>query len=86
MAKQVRKCKWCQSYESYRMQIRDETKTTTQFWCALRIRVYRWKEKTTGKPLFVSTIRESRLHYCPECGKRLIEVRHRRSKNGIINT
>lgn len=77
-------CPFCTAYENMRLQTRDETKFTTTFWVALRVKKFRWKESTSGKPLMALTINESRLHYCPRCGKQLIALRHRASKNGVI--
>lgn len=80
----VDKCPFCTTYESQRLTARDEERLKTTFWCALKIRKHRWKESTKTNALMNLTICEVRLHYCPWCGKQLIALRHRDSKNGRI--
>lgn len=78
------KCPFCESYESLRQQATTEEMFRTTFWCALRIKKFRWKDTTDSAPLYSLTTCEYRLHYCPRCGKQLITLRHRDSKNGKI--
>ena len=75
-------CPFCTTYENLRLQATQETKSRTTFWCVLRVRKHPWKQVIGGKKFYDITIRQDRLHYCPRCGRQLIALRHRMSKNG----
>lgn len=77
-------CKFCNSYEVQRLKARDSDKIVYTFWCALRMKAYKYKQSTNSKPLFEVCVRESRLHYCPYCGRELITCRRRKKKNGTM--
>lgn len=77
-------CVFCQVYEAYRHKAQANKKTKITFWCALRMKTHQWKKSTYGAPLFSQTLKEVRLHYCPNCGRLLTACRQDNKENGII--
>ena len=68
-------CKFCADYEKARKTALKTERTAITFWCALRVKAFPWKKKTSSTPLYTMTLGEYHIHYCPRCGKQLVGCR-----------